>query len=598
MNARWNGRRSARFLALALTPLAFAATAAAQQTTRASVDEFGVEGDDDSSTPVLSRDGRFVVFQSDATNLVPGDTNFNMDVFVHDRLTGTTRQVSVDSLGVGGDGPSREPAVSADGRFVAFTSDATNLVPGDTNNGWDVFVRDLVLGTTERVSVDSFGAQVNGISGAPTISADGRYVAFTSTASTLVPGDTNTYTDVFVRDLWNGITERVSVATGGAQAQNGTSDTPSISGDGRFVVFTSAAPNLVANDTNSATDVFVRDLVLGTTERVSVSSAGVQGNVGSFLPVISLDGDWIAFQSNSSTLVAGDTNNTTDVFLRDRVLGTTERVSRAPNTGQPNGASTRPSISGDGTKVLFTSGASNLVVPDSNGPVSDTFLWSRQTGAITLVALTFDDRQVFEGSEWGTLAVDGLVVAFTGASNKYVPWDGNHAYDVFVRDLLPPPPAPLVFCNADSSSTPCPCGNGGPDGVVGGCQNSLALHGALLCEGTPRLSLDSVRFTGVNLPNSSALLLQGTARENGGLGVVLGDGLLCVGGSLVRLGTKPVASNGVVYPALGDQPLSVQGAVLAGDVKTYQLWYRNSSAAFCTPATYNLTNAWEIVWAP
>ncbi|MBK7878365.1 MAG: PD40 domain-containing protein [Planctomycetes bacterium] len=597
MNATWKGRRSARFLSLALAPLAVTALAAAQQTTRASVDSLGHEGDDDSSFPVLSRDGRFVVFQSDASNLVPGDANSNMDVFVHDRLTGVTRQVSVSSLGAGGDGPSREPVISADGRFVAFTSDATNLVPGDTNAGWDVFVRDLVLETTVRASVDSFGQQVNGLSGLPSISADGRYVAFSSTASALVPGDTNTFRDVFVRDLVNGVTERVSIATGGAQAQSGLSDTPSISGSGQFIAFTSAAANLVVGDTNNATDVFVHDRINGTTLRASISSAGAQASVASFAPALSLDGSAVVFQSNASTLVSGDTNNTTDVFLHDLVLGTTERVSRGFNSAQPNGPSTRPSIAGDGTKVLFQSSASNLVTPDANGPVPDQFLFDRTTGTTTLVALSFDDRQIFEGSEFGTLAVDGLVIAFTSLANKYVPNDGNVASDVFVRDLLPLPAAPVAFCNADADSTPCPCGNSGPNGLLGGCQNSLGLFGALLCEGTPRISLDSLRFTGVNLPNSSALLLQGTARENGGLGVVLGDGLLCVGGSIVRLGSKPVASNSASFPVAGEPTLSTQGSVLPGDVKTYQLWYRNS-AAYCSSATYNLTNAWEVVWGP
>lgn len=597
MNTRWKGRRSARFLALALAPLAATTWATAQQTTRASVDSLGVEGDDDSSLPVLSRDGRYVVFQSDASNLVPGDVNSNMDLFVHDRRTGVTRQVSVDSLGNGGNGPSREPAISADGRFVAFTSDASNLVPGDTNQTWDVFVRDLVLGTTERVSVDSFGQQVNGISGLPTLSADGRYVAYSSTASSLVAGDTNGFRDVFVRDLWNGITERVSVASGGAQAAGGISDTPSISGDGRFIAFTSSATNLVVGDTNNVGDVFVHDRSTGTTLRASVSTAGVQSTAASFAPAIALDGSAVAFQSNSSSLVPGDTNNTTDVFLRDLGANATERISRAWNAGQPNGPSSRPSISGDGSKVLFQSSANNLVPIDANGFVQDQFLYDRSTGTAAVVALSFDDRQILDTTEFGALAVDGLVVAFTGTSNKFVPWDGNIAADVFVRDLLPPPAAPVAFCNADTSSTPCPCSNGGPDGLLGGCVNSLGISGALLLDGTPRISLDSLRFTGANLPNSSGLLLQGSVRENGGLGVVLGDGLLCVGGSIVRLGSKPIASNAVVFPGANELPLSVQGGVLPGDVKTYQLWYRNS-AAYCTSATYNLTNAWEVTWAP
>jgi archaellum component FlaF (FlaF/FlaG flagellin family) len=170
-----------------------------------------------------------------------------------------TQRVSVATGGTQGNGDSFIPAISADGRYVTFQSIASNLVPGDTNSTFDVFVRDRRSGTTQRVNVATDGTQANGDSFSLAISADGRYVTFQSIASNLVPGDTNDRTDVFVRDLRSGTTQRVSVATGGTQA-NGDSDIPAISADGRYVAFESGASNLVPGDTNHSEDVFVRDL--------------------------------------------------------------------------------------------------------------------------------------------------------------------------------------------------------------------------------------------------------------------------------------------------------------------------------------------------
>jgi Tol biopolymer transport system component len=170
-------------------------------TARVSLGPNGVQGNSYSFSPALSADGRFVAFESEASNLVPGDTNGERDVFVHDRQAGTTERVSVRRDGVQVRGSSYRPALSADGRFVAFVSRVHTLVPGDTNNKADVFVRDRRTGTTERVSVGPNGVQGNGRSDFPTLSADGRFVAFESEASNLGPGDTNDAGDVFVRTL-------------------------------------------------------------------------------------------------------------------------------------------------------------------------------------------------------------------------------------------------------------------------------------------------------------------------------------------------------------------------------------------------------------
>ncbi|MEG4349125.1 calcium-binding protein [Microcoleus sp. LAD1_D3] len=347
----------------------------ANTTTSVSVDSAGNQANNYSFSPSVSADGRFVAFESGATNLVPGDTNNTNDIFVRDLLTNTTTHVSVDSAGNQGNSLSGNPSISADGRFVAFFSYATNLVPGDTNNSGHIFMRDLLMNTTTRVSIDSAGNQANKYSGDPSISANGRFVAFWSEATNLVPGDTNNSGDIFVRDLLMNTTTRVSVDSAGNQAKKefydpslstGGSFSPSISADGRFVAFWSGATNLVPGDTNNNADIFVRDTLANTTTRVSVDSAGNQANDYSFDLSISADGRFVAFGSSASNLVPGDTNNNADIFVRDLLTNTTTRVSVNSAGNQGNNGSFESSISADGQRVAFSSEASNLVPGDTN----------------------------------------------------------------------------------------------------------------------------------------------------------------------------------------------------------------------------------------
>jgi len=287
-------------------------------TERVSVATEGTQGDQASYGPSISADGRFVAFESYAANLVNGDTNGKFDEFVHDRQTGTTERVSVASDGTeGNNGSLRRPSISANGRFVAFESTASNLVIGDINGADDIFVHDRQTGTTEWVSIASNGTQGNENSFYPSISADGRFVAFQSNATNLVSGDTNVRQDVFVHDRQTGTTERVSITSNGIQGNN-DSLVPSISADGRFVAFWSYASNLVSGDTNVYDDVFVRDRQTGTTQRVSVASGGTQGNNDSLNSSISADGQFVVFDSYASNLVSGDTNGTIDVFVHDQ----------------------------------------------------------------------------------------------------------------------------------------------------------------------------------------------------------------------------------------------------------------------------------------
>lgn len=321
---------------------------------------------DFSTFPAISGDGRFVAFHSAATNLVPGDTNGQVDVFLRDRLNATTTRISASTAGVQGNSFSLEPSISGDGRLVAFTSLANNLVPTDTNNATDVFVYDSESLALQRVSISSAGTQASGQSKAASISSDGAVVAFESTAANLVTGDTNGRSDVFVRDLDDAVTGRVSLGVGGVQANHSSNDA-SISGTGRYVAFSSVATNLVSADTNNRSDVFRYDRVTGDVSRASVGSAGAQGIDVSEAPSISYDGNTVAFQSTASNLVTADYNNSIDIFVRAIDVGETTRASVSYQGAEGTWASTTPAISGDGRHVAYQSGASNLVPDDDNG---------------------------------------------------------------------------------------------------------------------------------------------------------------------------------------------------------------------------------------
>ena len=441
--AQWRHATTAIVAAVILA--ASAATALAQSTGRVSVATGGGQGTGGGYTPAVSADGRFVAFYSTATNLVSGDTNGLSDIFVHDRQTGTTERVSVASNGSQADSASYAPAISADGRFVAFYSAATNLVSGDSNGKADVFVHDRQTGTTERVSVATGGAEATGVSLVPAISADGRFVAFHSDATNLVSGDTNGAYDVFVHDRQAGTTERVSVASGGTEATGGDSAYPAISADGRFVAFYSYATDLVSGDTNANYDIFVHDRQSGTTERVSVATGGGQATGGdSYTPAISADGRFVAFASGATNLVGGDTNSSSDIFVHDRQTGTTERVSVATGGGQADGFSYNPAIGADGRFVAFDSFATNLVSGDTNA-VPDVFVHDRQTGTTERVSVATGGGQATGGNSLHpAISAGGRFVAFDSLAANLVTGDTNAVNDIFVRDRGTSGAAPLA----------------------------------------------------------------------------------------------------------------------------------------------------------
>lgn len=412
-----------------------AAVSAAGPTTRVSVSAAGAEGNNPSEAPAVSSTGRFVAFESRASNLVPGDTNNAADIFVKDRRTGSLTRVSVSSSGAQANSQSRDATISANGRFVAFESAASNLVGQDTNGVDDVFVHDRGTGATTRASVASGGGQANGASGTrsdPSISADGRYVAFDSGASNLAFDADGAASDVFVRDRQERTTTLVSVATGGGQQATGLSESPSLSGDGRYVAFQSRA-QLVEGETTGASDVYVHDRSTTATTLVSTGTASED----SVTPAISGDGNVVVFVSQVDTLVPGDTNNLADVFVRQRAGGVTTRVSVRSNGAQANASSEdvgiSPSISSDGLLVSFSSLATNLVRGDTN-VARDAFVHDRTTGTTTRVSVSTGGAQGnFFSSRRPALSADGRFVAFQSDASNLVPGDLNRSADVFFR---------------------------------------------------------------------------------------------------------------------------------------------------------------------
>jgi hypothetical protein len=419
--------------------------ASAASTARMSVNNSAAQGNADSVACSISADGRYVAFVSGAKNLVPGDTNGKNDIFVRDRETNTISRVSVNSSGGQGNDDSDLPSISGDGRYVAFESYATNLVPNDKNFRPDVFVHDRTSNTTTRISVSTAGVPSTDFSGGARISADGHFVAFYSAANKLVANDTNSSYDVFVRDLQANTTTRLSVSSAGLEGEQGSGGHIDISGDGRYIVFESAAENLVTGDNNSRTDIFVRDRTTSTTTRVSVNTGGVQANNDCFEPRITSDGRYVTFRTIASNLVTGDTGGHNDVFVRDRQTSATTRVSLTPAGGQINGDAVTPAISNDGRYVAYETNATNVVSGDTNG-VHDIFVRDCQTNTNWRASRANDGAQSDLSCFSPSISGNGRYVAFESASGNLVPSDTLGFSDIFVRDragdgyTVPSPP--------------------------------------------------------------------------------------------------------------------------------------------------------------
>lgn len=429
---------------------------------RVSIGNGDEESDNTSTRNDISADGRYVVFASYASNLVDGDTNNYKDIFIRDRVDGTTTRVSVATGGAQGNGNSDAPRISADGTLIVFESLATNLVASDTNAKSDLFLRDWVNDTTTRISVATAGTQANDHSFYPDISSDGRYVVFQSAASNLVASDTNNVRDIFIRDTVGDTTERVSVDTAEAEADNDSMQ-PAVSQDGRFVAFTSMATNLVAGDNNGVTDIFLRDRTLTTTIRVSVDSVGVEADAGSAFPAIDDDGSYIAYESVATNLVQNDTNNMRDIFAYQRLTGETRRVSvatdgtEADNTSGDGVDEQSVNISADGQYVVFKSRATNLVAGDTNGVV-DVFVHHQRESFITS-RISVNNYGV-EGNSYSyypSISSDGQFIAYYSYSSNLVTGDANGFGDVFVYNRdAAAAPTPTVTSVPSPSTSPSP----------------------------------------------------------------------------------------------------------------------------------------------
>ena len=566
----------------------------------------------------ISGNGRYVAFVSNASNLVPGDHDDGPDVFVRDLRTGTTTIASVSSSGLKQKWPDLKTAtihyaaISRDGRYVAFDSDATTLATGDTNLAPDVYVHDMETGTTTRVDVSSSGAQAaQGVVDGLAMSADGRYVAFASASPDLVSGDTNGAADVFVRDLANRTTIRASVATSGAEGDDGSGWGFSLSPTGRWLVFASDATNLVGNDLNRQRDVFVRDLKKHTTELVTVQPDGspvplLGGNsTVSYGPgsSISADGRYVVFGSNSMLLVPNDTNRqNSDWYVRDRVAGRTLRVSVASDgTDQQIASTANASITPNGRFVVFRT-AENLVPADQGvcpGSLgggetdNDIYVHDMRTGAVDLISQSSNGVHAYanavdtpygcQNSAGGSISDDGRLVAFDSTGSNLVAGDTNRMDDVFVRDrgvqlgvegwVSSPPSAvtpPPVICVAGE----CPpfCANDvcvPPPGALSGARVTVrpALHDLYVDVAVPSLSavLYGVGFTarGVRYevrmqPGSFALFRRtGTgswtyvASASGGYGTTGNDVVTAIPLALVAVARAADVTDVTAFSATG-----------------------------------------------
>lgn len=438
------------------------------ETNRISLSTEGYEGNHDSGLDrnvyemyqvAVSATGRYVAFSSDAWNLVPGDTaGGHRDIFVRDRDTDndgnfdepgnvSTTRVSVGYDGSPANNDSWEVSISYNGRLIAFSSDADNLVPNDGNGFRDVFLHDRVTNTTTRVSVEnnSVNSDGNNDSDHPSISGNGDFVAFRSAASDLVSGDTNNLRDVFVRQMSNNTTTRVSVDSAELEAVGGDSFNPTISETGQFVAFASEGTNLVAGDGNGVRDIFVRDRTNGLTTRVSVATSTAEGDAQSYTPFISGNGNFVVFASEATNLdeITPDTNAFADIFVHDRALVETTRVSLSFFGTESDGNSYTPSISREGRYITFASEATNLDVTQNNSNRRrNIYLHDRQLamngiyafGLTSRISVDTDGGLPNDHSFASMIAAYGRHVGYVSEATDLVENDRNLHWDVFAFD--------------------------------------------------------------------------------------------------------------------------------------------------------------------
>lgn len=389
----------------------------------------GRQAKDHCFAAACSNGGAVVVF---AVPVAVDGTTLRQHVFARDTALGETRLVTRNAAGEIADAGSMEPDISGDGRVIALTSSATNLVAGDRNGLDDLFIFGPAGGVVRVMGGEGRGAEPDGHASSPRVSADGRWVAFASVATNLVPGDTNGARDVFVVEVGSGVIERVSVGAFGVQG-NYASGRPTISADGRFVAFESLADNLLGpgGDGNRSSDVFVHDRASGETVLVSRNAMGRPANAHSTSPSISANGDLVAFESWASDLVSGPKRAGSDVYLADVAAETVVQVSVAVGGAATDHDSREPVISADGAWVAYSSLASNIVEPDTVNGFFDVLVWERATGVTRRVSATPEGGLLDEYSDFPRFAPDGRALVFRSRSDGLVAGDANRKVDVF-----------------------------------------------------------------------------------------------------------------------------------------------------------------------
>ena len=563
-------------LAVALCGLTAGAAFAQASTERVSFNTLGGDPNSAVRDPVLSDDARYIAFSSLATNLVAGDSNGHSDVFLRDRATGLTTLVSVNDAGVQADDLSNHPAISGDGRFVAFMSKADNLVAGHANTFGDIYLRDLAAGTTTLVTGATGGVIIDMSEDMVHLSHDGGRLVW---ASPPTLGASGAPVEIWVLDRASGTTSLVSDVYPGSPTSpaNAYSTYAQISADGNVVAFVSQASNLVPGDTNGKLDVFARDLTTQTTVLVSLDSAGVQANANSHRPSLSADGRFIAFESVASNLVPGDTNGLNDVFVRDLELGTTVRVStssKALGGLEGDGFSAYADLASNGRHVAFWSTATTLVALDTNG-AGDVFRHDLLTGTTVRVSVDSLGVQANSYSENPQVTGDGRHVVFHSKAWNFVPGDMNGLRDVYLHDLGAP--APEAYCTAKVNSL--------------GCTPAVSHTGsASLAAGDLEVRADGV------LSQKHGLMFWGTTAT----ALPFQGGTRCVAAPLVR---TPIQSSGGSpapvdctgsYGFLWTAAYTSTKGLTAGDTVYNQFWSRDASS----PGGTGLSDALVVTFQP
>ncbi|HSH03023.1 MAG TPA: hypothetical protein VLL52_10935 [Anaerolineae bacterium] len=423
-------------LALATaTPIHDDTTNTPGTTTRVNLGSQGEQSNHHSMQAVISSNGRFVAFATHATNLAP-DNNTYSDIYLRDITLGLTQRITLAPDGSESNGRSLDPTISANGRYIAFTSYATNLVPDDTNLSRDIFLHDRQTGLTELVSLTHTGQQSNNISMKPSLSSDGRYIVFVSEATNLVPNDNNNNQDIFIRDRLQQTTKRISHNDDGVEG-NSNSYNPVISANGRYIIYASSSHNLVPNDTNGVNDIFRHDLATNTTILISQNEQGIIGNGHSQYPDISADGRYITYYSQATNLVPNDNNQAFDIFWHDTVTNQTVRASRDSNGREANDSSFYQALSGNGRYITFMSYATNLVPTDTNNG-TDIFLFDTHNQQIKLLSINTAGQQANNSTAVRQPAIsnNGFYVVFDADATNLIYDDTNEADDIFYHNTI------------------------------------------------------------------------------------------------------------------------------------------------------------------